>query len=985
MKSKSTSTKWLIVTLIATFVFAFSYFVSHSFYAEISAYHRWVSLTSSMFVALFVSILFLTFPSNERPKLTKYSFVFLFLFTIIASSLFIMGTLKHPIVFNFSAQNFDFDADDLSAKAGGAILINAISFIGFGIYNAIKRKASRYAILLIFLSYIFIMVIPAILNVLTRMGAMERDLYISALTNMSIFGHFILIVTYINNTEDPSTFMTKILSITMALFLVIMELLTHNSLKNSGNLYDDLRINEAFLHLKGMKSSNVKYEYHFDDDSILSPYFIEAKNTSIIETLREKESNPSELISVLENMDSMQYPYFEGYKRYLYNSILEDGDRISVSEKLMDIKQTIIYKRNAIRKIPASDFRLKLLEFLAKQKGSFLSFQDVLKEFLNHTPLENEALKEEVLKYLEPGFPKEKSRLREDNLKNHFVSYLLPDPNSGKMVEIGFAYVSYRAFLHKSAEPIAIILLCVTLVVLLGFRFFFYKSMVQPLEHLLAGVDKVNAGDLDVQVAPGVADEIGYLTTSFNGMVSSIRDAQFALKEYANQLEEKVVERTKELQVTIGKIQELKTQQDGDYFLTSLLLRPLNQNKALSDKVEIEFFSSQKKKFQFKDWKEEIGGDVCMANTIELKGRKYTVYVNADAMGKSLQGAGGALVLGSVFESIINRNRIAKNTRDVFPERWIKDAFLELHHVFETFDGSMLVSLVLGLIEDESGLLYSLNAEHPWTILLRDEKASFIDHENTYRKLGTLGADGSIKIFTAQLFPGDILISGSDGRDDVIIQTSEGKGNMNEDETLILGHVEKTNGDLEGIYAEILNLGKPIDDLTLLKVTYKKSGATSHLLSMPEDIEICKEAKALIRSGAQLDGISLLESAIEHGKSSPLLLKTLFYAYVQANQFDQAGKIALEVAHVNSGNTELLFQTSYILKKTGDYPSASDLGERVKLRNPNHVRNLINLADANFFGGNPERAKTLIDKVLEIEPNNAYAIKRKSVFEKRVS
>ncbi|MCE9500845.1 MAG: SpoIIE family protein phosphatase [Leptospira sp.] len=940
MKRKSLSTKCLIILLINTSAFAFTYAISHSMYAEIIAYHRWITVAGSLLNAVFVSLVFLTFPENDQPKLTKYSIGTLILFSLAVTGYFIFSTSKYPVIFNFSAENFDFDADDLSAKAGGAILFNVVFFIFFGIYRSVKKRESRGAILLILLSYFFIMLVPAIFNVLTRSGAMERYLYVTALTNMAILGHFILIVTYLNNTNDPSSFMTKILAITLALFLVIMGGIAYSSMGDKEQMFDELRIREAFLHLKDMKSNNVEYIIRFDTDNPGEGDSIDSGtggtreeflNTRIIESIRKNSKNKDEIILNLNLLKPAGYVYFEGYKRFILHKLNErEKQEIELVSLLKDIKQTIIYKRNSIRKLA-----------------------------------------------------KEWRRYRENKERKHFVSYILPDPGNGKMVEIGFSYLSYRKFVHETGISIIIILSMVTAVILLGFRFFFYRSLVRPLEFLLAGVGKVNAGNLDVLVTPGVEDEIGFLTKSFNGMVSSISDAQEKLKDYANKLEEKVEERTRELQTTLEKVQELKTQQDGDYFLTSLLLRPLNMNKATSESIEVEFFSSQKKKFQFKEWKEEIGGDVCMANSIELKERKYTVFVNADAMGKSLQGAGGALVLGSVFESIINRNRIAGATREIFPERWIKDAFLELHHVFETFDGSMLVSLVLGLIDDKTGFLYMINAEHPWTILYRDGKASFINTEITYRKLGTLGADDSIRIFTAQLFPGDILISGSDGRDDIMMPGEEGEEFMNDDETLILSHVEKTGSDLLGIYSEIQSVGKLIDDITLVKISYKKDSDSDIQSLSFEDDEICEQAKTFIRSGRLLEAISFLESAIEHKRSSPVIYKSLFQAYLQANFYEKASKISAEVVHMVPGDTELLFQTSYILKKTGDYATACDLGERVKLRNPSHVRNLINLADSQFFNGNRERAKMLIDLVLELEKENPYALKRKIVFDKK--
>lgn len=70
-------------------------------------------------------------------------------------------------------------------------------------------------------------------------------------------------------------------------------------------------------------------------------------------------------------------------------------------------------------------------------------------------------------------------------------------------------------------------------------------------------------------------------------------------------------------------------------------------------------------------------------------------------MGKSIQGAGGALVLGVVFKSILSRARLFSTKETVFPERWLKVAFQELQSVFESFDGSMMISVVMGLIDNE--------------------------------------------------------------------------------------------------------------------------------------------------------------------------------------------------------------------------------------------------------------------------------------------
>jgi hypothetical protein len=61
----------------------------------------------------------------------------------------------------------------------------------------------------------------------------------------------------------------------------------------------------------------------------------------------------------------------------------------------------------------------------------------------------------------------------------------------------------------------------------------------------------------------------------------------------------------------------------------------------------------------------------------------------------------------------------------------------------------MLVSSVIGLIDDSSGLLYYINAEHPSLVLYRDGKAEFIDSNlEIFRKIGIGGIEGKLVVRT---------------------------------------------------------------------------------------------------------------------------------------------------------------------------------------------------------------------------------------------
>jgi hypothetical protein len=288
-------------------------------------------------------------------------------------------------------------------------------------------------------------------------------------------------------------------------------------------------------------------------------------------------------------------------------------------------------------------------------------------------------------------------------------------------------------------------------------------------------------------------------------------------------LEDKVGERTKELNETLKEVKLLKEHQDGDYFLTTLIIQPLASNVPGDDKIGIKILTRQKKKFEFKNKMHEIGGDICISEIIHLKGRKYTAFLNGDAMGKSIQGAGGALALGVVFKSIISRGKIFSQEETVFPERWLKLAFQELQSIFESFDGSMMVSVVMGLVDNDHGFIYYINAEHPFCVLFRDKKASFIEKEMNLHKIGMMTAEhsGDFRINTFKLENGDIVLMGSDGKDDIKIGIDDRGGRViNEDESLFLKTVEEANADLERIFSITEKKGELTDDFSLLRIEY---------------------------------------------------------------------------------------------------------------------------------------------------------------------
>ncbi|HNJ05955.1 MAG TPA: PP2C family protein-serine/threonine phosphatase, partial [Leptospiraceae bacterium] len=354
-------------------------------------------------------------------------------------------------------------------------------------------------------------------------------------------------------------------------------------------------------------------------------------------------------------------------------------------------------------------------------------------------------------------------------------------------------------------------------------------------------------------------------------------------------LEKKVEDRTRELSETLSTVQAMKTQQDGDYFLTSLLISPLNANRADSRIFGVETLISQKKKFKFKKWEAEIGGDIVTAHTIELAGRRYVAFLNGDAMGKSIQGAGGALVLGTVFKSLITRTQTSTLLQSRMPERWLKECFLELQNTFVSFDGTMLISAVVGLADEATGFIYYINAEHPWVVGYYQGQARFIEDEMALRKIGVYGLEGSLSVKTYQMKPGEVLILGSDGRDDLAMNVdSEGKRLINEDSDLFLRLVEKGNGDLHNIFESIEKTGEIIDDVTLMRIGYLEDGPFDRVEPSAECSENLRLARQSQASDRATDAILYLNRAVVDPTCPPSAHLDLAQTHMRLKNYAEA-------------------------------------------------------------------------------------------------
>jgi serine phosphatase RsbU (regulator of sigma subunit) len=339
-----------------------------------------------------------------------------------------------------------------------------------------------------------------------------------------------------------------------------------------------------------------------------------------------------------------------------------------------------------------------------------------------------------------------------------------------------------------------------------------------PILNLKTATEEMQNKNFDYKIEVLSNDEIGLLADAFDEMRVSIKSYSSSLKELNQNLEIKVDERTRELQNVLHEVNILHEQKKGDYYLTANLLQPLIGNFIENSNVKIEYLINQKMKFEFRNSASQIGGDFVLADNLRLGNKNYR---------KSMQGAGGALIFGSVIRSILNRTQYTDHLTEVTkPNEWLEDCYIELVKVFYSMQGTMSVSCILALLDDQTGSLFSLNAGHPPLILYRDGKANFLDEESVNQKIGESFAyekirKNDLKISKVLLRRHDRLLFGSDGKDDILLISEDAtKREINSNDHFFLECLEEANGDLHKVLSSIEKRGTLMDDFSLLSIEF---------------------------------------------------------------------------------------------------------------------------------------------------------------------
>jgi diguanylate cyclase (GGDEF)-like protein len=123
-------------------------------------------------------------------------------------------------------------------------------------------------------------------------------------------------------------------------------------------------------------------------------------------------------------------------------------------------------------------------------------------------------------------------------------------------LRLGITFQRHRDEMVAQALGTLTVVLLLTVVAVIA-SLLVTRRLVAPMRRLMRAARAVGAGRLDVYVPATTADELGLLTHTFNHMTQRLSESQAEVANYQRTLEDKVAQRTKELEVATAHAYKL--------------------------------------------------------------------------------------------------------------------------------------------------------------------------------------------------------------------------------------------------------------------------------------------------------------------------------------------------------------------------------------------------------------------------------------------
>ncbi len=573
IKNKSKASFHIGMGLLCIGIFNVGYIISSTFYHPMAAFHRWLTVGIILIAETHFCNFMFHYPFEKRPKIAKIMLIIQYAVGIVITGIFFIKTAGAEKVFRFDGHYWDFIAEQISKTISLFIILYIVIFLVLMLWRFFTTKSrERWMVLFIGISYLVATIVPSITNNMSRDGALDRETFQITWNLFNLVGFFLVAIFYMNSTKDRSSFMSKILIVTVTTLLLMVQGFTYYSLQDQEKSFDQLLESKTHLSIKtDIKPKDMKYmaEYSFQDRAVAIKYIKdnnpltlnfsginqEFHNTLIYEKISNIDESKfkEELEEILSGTDK----FFFGYKAAIleyYNTI--NPDEKNPAGKILayidSLERNILFTRTKISQIPEKNFTDQLKVFLPGARTKI--FNEIILKHIETAGSDTKNLKQDILTYLTPmRKPGARIYRKDADEKNHYIAVMEADSVNNKVIEAGYPYLNYRVYVHDTSKKYLILLLIMVGVIIVGFPFFFWGSLVKPIRNLLAGLQEMQQGNLKVQIPVKVEDEFGYMSRNFNTMAVKIHEA-------TENLEDKVKARTGELQAAMEEMEAMNDQ-----------------------------------------------------------------------------------------------------------------------------------------------------------------------------------------------------------------------------------------------------------------------------------------------------------------------------------------------------------------------------------------------------------------------------------------
>ncbi len=566
---KSKATLHLAITFMLLTVFFSGYIIAAMVYHPLAAYHRWITAGFVTLSEIHFILALLYLPGSDNAVVARRLGIVLYIVSLASWAAFIVITAGSAKIYNFDGHYWDFDADEISTYIAALIIAYLALMVAIGLWRVSKIKnKTRWTILSIVLLIFIIIMVPATTNILSRNGIIDRGTYQISQDLLTIISFFAVFIIFFNTTRERTSLLVKILGITFATMLIIIQGVSYFSLKGIDGSYDALRKNEMIIALYTDRTPRgltylVDYDCREDrhlarkggaaiDFTVLHDEFF---NTARMEQIRMIGTKPLHAFRAdLEQLMADGTPYFGGYR----SAIMAHVNRLpaDTADPSAETAAFIASLQNRVRtmaaeisKIPDRNFALQFRVYLGGRHPGMKHFVTAMMNFTAGAGHDGPGLKRGILRFLAPMRPAGTRyyRIGQDGTSHH-VTFMTFDTARQVIHEAGFDYLAYRQFHHDTAKKFIIMLVIILAAAMMGFRFFFLGAYVRPLRRLLHAITQVREGNYDIVIPITVNDELGYISHNFNEMASTLQMSREALSDYAENLQRMVEERTAELE-----------------------------------------------------------------------------------------------------------------------------------------------------------------------------------------------------------------------------------------------------------------------------------------------------------------------------------------------------------------------------------------------------------------------------------------------------